>query len=161
MIHKLIKTTYFPFISLKLAKDGFKTDYIARYYLWFSKRIFINIIKGSENVLHTHPWDYTSIILWGGYKETTLKGTKVYKPGSVIRKKHSDFHALKLLKKNCITLFFVSKPKVKSQLFLVNGKVLNDFEYQLSLCKTIEQKKKLVQAYKSFKNNNYVLEDTL
>jgi len=135
--------------TLKLVKDNFNSSYMDRYFLWFTNRVSVNVLSSSDMEMHSHPWDYMSIVLWGGYKETTLSGTKTYGVGSIIKHKHSEFHSLELIKDKCITLFFASKPKVKSTTFLINGKIVNDLQYQLGQCKTIEQKKALVQAYKN------------
>lgn len=78
-------------------------------------RICINVIYDDIDYFHSHPWDYVSIILWGGYKETIWKDgketVKIHKIGSIIRHKHSDFHRLKVLNKRTINLFFMSKKK--------------------------------------------------
>ena len=164
---KLIRTTYFPFISVKMHNDGLQTDYIARYYLWFCQRVFINIMRRGEDVLHTHPWNYVSIILWGGYKETTIDKdtgelvTKKYGPGSILHRKHTDYHSLEMLKPKSISLFFISKIKVDTkwrQSFIVNNdpknqRVMNDLEYQLYLCKTSAQKKELVSIYRAARDD--------
>jgi len=47
-------------------------------------KICINIIHSDIEDFHDHPWNYISIILWGGYKETQWKEgrtkTKTYYP---------------------------------------------------------------------------------
>lgn len=44
--------------------------------------------------LHDHPWWFMTILLKGGYWETTPKGRKWKRPGSIIFHKAEDLHAL-------------------------------------------------------------------
>lgn len=79
-----------------------------------------NILKSDEDKhLHSHPWDYTSIILRGGYTEFLARRTNLYdillsflfsscpdpfqteintfKPFSMVRRKKEDYHKISLL----------------------------------------------------------------
>jgi hypothetical protein len=88
-------------------------DYLHRYYLflkdrkWFPFNITLHtIVKSDEPVFHDHPWNYTTIILKGGYWEhvpffdkngkksgevSTWRG-----PGSKISRKANELHYLEL-----------------------------------------------------------------
>ena len=78
--------------------------FMIRYYLLFRKRpkwfpfnIFIHkILKSDLGDLHDHYWSYITIILKGGYKETTIKGTFNRKTGYIGFRKAGDKHSLKL-----------------------------------------------------------------
>jgi hypothetical protein len=91
-------------------------DYMMRYYLFHKSKMkdkekpygwnaFLHDIRGSdEPFYHDHPWDYTTVILSGGYWEHTpvllADGTVIgdrktfYGPGSVLRRKANHFHYL-------------------------------------------------------------------
>ena len=61
----------------RIINDRFdKEPYLERYYLFLKDRttfpfnIFLHkFLKSDEEDLHDHPWDFISIILWGGYWE--------------------------------------------------------------------------------------------
>ena len=51
----------------------------------------------SDRELHDHPFDFTSIILWGGYWETRDDGSRTcYGPGSVVHRRAEMLHRLEL-----------------------------------------------------------------
>tara|TARA_Y100001970_G_C13805384_1_gene637197 strand:+ start:245 stop:673 length:429 start_codon:yes stop_codon:yes gene_type:complete len=78
--------------------------FMIRYYLLFRKRpkwfpfnIFVHkILKNDLGDLHDHYWSYITIILKGGYLETTKDGTFSRKPGYIGFRKSDDRHSLKL-----------------------------------------------------------------
>ena len=110
---------------------------IKRYMLWFTDKLCINIIKGDIEVLHDHPWDYFTLILWGGYDETIIENTeqvtKRRYPGYYSFKKYNEFHRLTPIKKRAITLFFRFAKKKNYTNFLVNGKAIRDIKYWMSI----------------------------
>lgn len=49
-------------------------DYMHRWILetpWFSLRIHHILRSDEDRALHDHPWNFASLILWGGYFEVT------------------------------------------------------------------------------------------
>jgi len=67
-----------------------------------------------STVLHNHPFNYVSIVLWGGYSDyTKIKGKNCdmtvsktkHKWLSVIKRKHTAWHRITDVKPNTITLF--------------------------------------------------------
>ena len=80
--------------------------FMVRYYLLFKKRprwfpfnIFVHkILKSDLGDLHDHYWSYLTIVLKGGYWETTKKGQFWRGPGYIGLRKASDTHSLKILK---------------------------------------------------------------
>lgn len=83
--------------------DG--SPYMVRYTLWKTKRggIYVhNILRDDEDEPHDHPWDFTSVILRGGYYEAVGQGPvwaqfwKWKRPFTVIRHKAEDVHKIKL-----------------------------------------------------------------
>ena len=77
---------------------------MVRYYLLFKKRprwfpfnIFVHkILKSDLGDLHDHYWSYLTIVLKGGYWETTEKGQFWRGPGYIGLRKASDTHSLKI-----------------------------------------------------------------
>lgn len=78
--------------------------FMIRYYLlfrnrpkWFPFNILLHkILKNDLGDLHDHYWSYITIILKGGYWETTKKGTFWRGPGYIGFKKNTEKHSLKL-----------------------------------------------------------------
>ncbi len=98
--------------------------FVIRYYplfrsrpKWFPFNIFIHkLLKSDLGDLHDHYWSYITVILKGGYWETTKKGTFWRKPGYIGFRRYSDRHTLKIPEgKCCWTLLFVG-PKRKAKL---------------------------------------------
>lgn len=91
---------------------------------WFN--IYVHYIAKSDEDkhMHDHPWDFISIILWGGYAEILKKvwwkttneiekieyNVKTYKPISIIHRPANDFHQITLLKPT-FTLVFTGPRK--------------------------------------------------
>jgi len=57
---------------------------------------FISLLKSDLGDLHDHYWSYITIILKGGYWETTEKGTFWRKPGYIGFRRHNGRHSLKI-----------------------------------------------------------------
>jgi hypothetical protein len=107
-------------------------DYMERYWIIpYNKIPFlpsarIHHIKRSDDdrAFHDHPWWYLTIILRGGYWEVTplmdlSKKTEHWYfkrtwrgPGSIIFRRHTDFHRLEVQEgQTCWTLFMTGKYK--------------------------------------------------
>jgi len=80
---------------------------------WFPFNIFIHkILKSDRGDLHDHYWSYFTVILAGGYVETTEKGTFNRKPGYMGFRRSTDRHSLKINEiKPAWTLIFVGPNK--------------------------------------------------
>tara|TARA_B100001250_G_C19794856_1_gene788254 strand:- start:247 stop:654 length:408 start_codon:yes stop_codon:yes gene_type:complete len=80
---------------------------------WFPFNIFIHkILKSDRGDLHDHYWSYFTVILAGGYLETTEKGTFNRKPGYMGFRRSTDRHSLKINEiKPAWTLIFVGPNK--------------------------------------------------
>lgn len=63
-----------------------------------------NIIRPDDDVLHDHPWWNISIVLKGGYVETTHKGAFTRRAGSVVFRFAKALHSLAPLE-DCWSLF--------------------------------------------------------
>jgi hypothetical protein len=98
--------------------------FIVRYYLlfrnrpkWFPFNILVHkLLKSDLGDLHDHYWSYITVILKGGYWETTQKGTFLRKPGYVGFRRRSDRHSLKVPEgKPAWTLLLVGPNKGSKQ----------------------------------------------
>ena len=98
--------------------------FVVRYYLlfrnrpkWFPFNILVHkLLKSDLGDLHDHYWSYITIILKGGYWETTEKGTFWRRPGYVGFRIRSDRHSLKVPEgKPAWTLLFVGPNKGSKQ----------------------------------------------
>jgi hypothetical protein len=128
---------------LRLPSENNKIKRIVRYSLSFTDRLCINVMYGDIDILHSHPWNYFTLMLWGGYDETVLiDGKEVTKrryPGWFSFKKYSDYHRVNPIRKKAITLFIRSKDKINGTRFYINGKVIRDAKYWKSIGCTREQ----------------------
>ena len=98
--------------------------FVVRYYLlfrnrpkWFPFNILVHkLLKSDLGDLHDHYWCYITIILKGGYWETTEKGTFWRRPSYVGFRRRSDRHSLKVPEgKPAWTLLFVGPNKGSKQ----------------------------------------------
>ncbi len=98
--------------------------FMVRYYLLFRKRpkwfpfniLVHKLLKSDLGDLHDHYWSYITIILSGGYWETTEKGTFWRRPGYVGFRRGSDRHSLKIPEdKPTWTLLFVGPNRGSKQ----------------------------------------------
>ena len=85
---------------------------------YFSLKLHHTLIS-DEADLHDHPWNYLTLILWGGYWEETLFDAdsksistkmKFYRPLSLLFRRGDEPHRLMLQPgKTCWTLVFTSR----------------------------------------------------
>lgn len=77
-------------------------------------RIHRILDKDRTPFLHTHPFNYVSVVLWGGYTEQVLceDGTlraKHHRIGSIIRRRADVAHRIIAFRPGCCTLFFAKR----------------------------------------------------
>ena len=100
-----------------------KIPYLVRWTLfqckWFSIKVH-KVLISDTGPLHTHPWNYISFILWGGYFEHTEKGCKWYTPGSVLVRNASVPHKLEIPKGMSAISLILTSPKAKDWGFKTN-----------------------------------------
>lgn len=138
MIYYLKKVISFFFKkqTVFLPIDNYASSILDRYSICFLKEIIcINSIKQNAENFHTHPWDYISIILWGGYKETRIVNgkevTKTFKAGSILYRKFDEFHQTVLLKNKAVTLFIKVRHKSSNTSWMRNGITSKESSYWL------------------------------
>lgn len=70
-------------------------------------------LRSDEDVMHDHPWDNTSFVIDGGYREYTPNGVIDRKPGDVVHRKATDVHRLELWHGQPSVSLFFTGPKVR------------------------------------------------
>lgn len=77
-------------------RDG--APYMERYHLRyesdFSVRVHHILASDSDRDLHDHPWDFSSLLLEGSYREVTDAGESIYSAGDVLLRRAEDAHRL-------------------------------------------------------------------
>lgn len=95
--------------------------YLERYTLLNFMRVHIRFhrIKRPDITpfLHTHPFDYLSIVLWGGYTECLEDGELSHRPLSIIARSRRTAHRIIAVRPGTLTLFFTWKSEDKSWMF--------------------------------------------
>ena len=110
--------------------------YLERYYLFLKERdrfpfnIFLHkFLKGDPDDLHDHPWPYATLILRGGYWETTPKGRFWRGPGHFRISSADSYHRIELEPGiTCWTLFIPGSHR-KEWGFDVDGKWIKWDDY--------------------------------
>lgn len=92
--------------------DLISHDYMRRWVIgtpWFLVRLHHIMRSDNDRHFHDHPFSFVSFILRGGYVEyTPHRSPRRFGPGSVVRKKSTDLHFLKLLGGPAWTLVFTT-----------------------------------------------------
>ena len=115
--------------------------YLIRYYLFLIDRVKFpfnltlhKILVSDLDDLHDHPWNYSTLILKGGYWEHTVNGKHWCGPGHFRICKAKDLHRLELSKDKdgkdipCWSLFFMGKHQ-HDWGFVKNGEWINNKKY--------------------------------
>ena len=110
--------------------------YLERYYLFLKDRktfpfnIFLHkFLKGDPDDLHDHPWPYATLILKGGYWETTPQGRFWRGVGHFRTCKAESYHRIELEPGiDCWTLFMPG-PQKREWGFDVDGQWIQHEQY--------------------------------
>lgn len=79
--------------------DG-QDPYLTRYTLLETRwgNLYLHVFHRSDHdVLHDHPWAFTSLILWRGYVEETPEGKRRKWPGMLLVRKPEHRHRVILV----------------------------------------------------------------
>lgn len=71
--------------------------YMERYFIGPGWERFHRIVESDPEVMHNHPWNFISLLLSGGYRETTFDGEVDYVAPCLIAREAKEFHRLTLL----------------------------------------------------------------
>lgn len=108
------KTPYLTRWTLSGKRFGSKGD---------SRPVFLHHFHRSDaDELHSHPWGFTSIILWGGYYEITPGDgwnlgigplrKRWYSPGRILHRPHGTIHRIEIPEgREAWSLVFVGEKK--------------------------------------------------
>jgi hypothetical protein len=103
--------------------------YLERYYLFLKDRdrfpfnVFLHkFLKGDPDDLHDHPWPYATLILKGGYWETTINGRFWRGPGHFRVSSADSYHRIELEPGVTCWTLFMPGPHRKEWGFDVGGK---------------------------------------
>lgn len=91
---------YIKPLVTKVRDIGINGDvYMRRYYTRYDAVRFHEILRSdADRDLHDHPWDFTSVILEGSYREHTRSfWPMTYVPGAVLVRKATDLHRLEVV----------------------------------------------------------------
>lgn len=95
--------------------------YMHRWWLiprnrWFNVYLHHILRDDDDRALHDHPWWNVSIVLRGGYREVTPRGTFLRRAGSIVLRGALDAHRLEIPNdmgiQSCWTLF-ITGPRVR------------------------------------------------
>ena len=115
---------------------AYNEPYLERYYIflkdrkWFPFNVFLHkFLKGDLDDLHDHPWPYATLILKGGYWETTPEGRFWRGRGHFRICKATSYHRDELEPGvDCSTLFMPG-PKQRDWGFDVEGEWIQHERY--------------------------------
>lgn len=133
----MFKTLMSKLGRYRIIKDRIGDDiYLERYYLFLRDRntfpfnIFLHKFKKSDpDDLHDHPWNYRTIVIKGGYWETTPEGKFWRGVGHYRFCEARSLHRIELEKDvDCWTLFIPGKYK-REWGFMTNNKWVQWEEY--------------------------------
>lgn len=137
-IKNLIFLIFDYFNRYRLIKDRVDNKpYLERYYLFLKERnnfpfnIFLHkFLKSDSEELHDHPWNYRSLILWGGYWEHTPQGKIWRGPLSYKYYNASNLHRIELDESypQCWTLFIPGQ-RVREWGFMTDNGWQSNAEY--------------------------------
>lgn len=103
--------------------------YLERYYLFLKDRkvfpfnIFLHkFLKGDPDDLHDHPWPYATLIIKGGYWETTPEGRFWRGPGHFRMCKAESLHRIELEPGVTCWTIFMPGPQQREWGFMYKGK---------------------------------------
>ena len=67
----------------------------------------------ADRNLHDHPFDFVTIVLWGGYYEHTPAGRRWCPPGTVIRHSAEDLHRIEIPAGQTAWTLFLRGPRTR------------------------------------------------
>jgi hypothetical protein len=120
--------------------NGEQVPYLRR---WFVKkdedggRVYLHNFMRSdfERATHDHPWDSTSILLWGEYKEHLADGTVAYrKSGDIVTRKAEDSHRIELIYAQPTWSLFITGPKVREWGFNCESGWVHHSQFNIATC---------------------------
>jgi hypothetical protein len=81
--------------DLILGPDG--NPYMTRHHVTETVRFHHLLMSDPQPDMHDHPWDFTSVLITGGYREHTLHGVVEHRAPAVVHRGATEAHRLELL----------------------------------------------------------------
>lgn len=78
---------------------------------------------------HDHPFDFSSLILWGGYVEERPDGVTVARRGDVVRRLATDLHRIVYVLRGTTTLVLAS-PRLRTWGFATDAGWVSHTDYR-------------------------------
>lgn len=142
-----------------LPTDNYVSSRITRYSIrGLQDKICINVIHQDTPDLHTHPWDYLTIILFGGYYERLLVNGVIQKRkcgfGTILFRKSDQFHGIDLIGKKSVSLFIKLSKKTENTRWIKDGIEQGEAVFWLKQGYKKEDLKKMFKSSKQWINGN-------
>jgi quercetin dioxygenase-like cupin family protein len=79
------------------------------------QNVYLHLIlrDDEDRALHDHPWENTSYVISGSYREITPEGTFLRQPGDLIHRPATALHRLELIDGAPAVSLFFTGPKVR------------------------------------------------
>lgn len=135
------------FRTRQIIRDAEGSPYLIRYFIWkpegLKGRIYLHHILRSDRdrALHSHPWNFTSFILWGGYWEHNDSKNPRYSriwfgAGTTLHRRAKWKHRLELPEGTTAWTLFFTGPKINEWGFFPDGKFCHHkkYNYLTGLC---------------------------
>lgn len=119
-------------IFSKIGEPHFRRWRIIKYPFIGGGIYLHRLLKSDQDAhCHDHPWDFTSLILYGGYVEYYPdKPAQIFLPLQVNSKKAEEYHKIDLVHGSTYTLVFMG-PKRRPWGYSVNGKWIENSKYRV------------------------------
>lgn len=96
-------------------------DYIRRHHITDNIRFHHILANDPDRHLHDHPWDYTTLLLEGSYREHTRDNITDHHPGDLLHRQAEQPHRLELLDGPVLTLFIAGPARRRWGFHTDNG----------------------------------------
>ena len=113
--------------------------YLIRFYVFLKDRknfpfniTLHKVLKSDEPTLHDHPWNYSTLILKGGYYENTPEGRFWRGPGHFRMCQSNNTHRIELDPNVQAWTLFMPGPQRKDWGFIKDGKWIQHEKYLAS-----------------------------
>lgn len=98
---------------------------------WFALYVHRIHKEDQDKHLHSHPWNFLSMVLYGGYHELREDGRyKPKKPGTISWMSRNGFHKIAHIDRGPVTTLFFTFGPHQPWYYLVNGAEVESVEYR-------------------------------
>lgn len=97
---------------------------------WFSIYIHTIYKEDEDEHYHDHPWNYASIILYGGFMELTKGSWRILTIGSISIQSAERVHKIAYLYSDKVTSLFFTGPRKREWGYKVKGEWIDNVTYR-------------------------------